>query len=125
MRLLSPAAGTTVDSAMRFTWDANFAPATGQGFELVFWKDGQDPIRNGFGLAAPTANTDVLIDLPNLDSRLGDLLEPGDYRWGILLVQAEPYQRLQYLGEGFAVHYARSGGGGSSGSSGGGVSSGE
>ncbi|MCB9157298.1 MAG: serine/threonine-protein phosphatase [Caldilineaceae bacterium] len=125
VRLLSPAAGTTVDSAMRFTWDANFAPATGQGFELVFWKDGQDPIRNGFGLAAPTANTDVLIDLPNLDSRLGDLLEPGDYRWGILLVQAEPYQRLQYLGEGFAVHYARSGGGGSSGSSGGGVSSGE
>lgn len=125
VRLLSPAAGTTVDSAMRFEWQAGFTPEAGQGFELVFWKEGQDAMRNGFGLAAPTTNTNVLADLPSLDSRLGDLLEPGDYRWGILLVQTEPYQRLQYLGEGFAVRYARAGGGGGSGSSGGGVSSGE
>ncbi|MEZ4659541.1 MAG: protein phosphatase 2C domain-containing protein [Caldilineaceae bacterium] len=125
VHLLSPVSGTTVDSAMRFEWQASFTPAAGQGFELVFWKEGQDAMRNGFGLAAPTTNTNVLADLPNLDSRLGDLLEPGDYRWGILLVQTEPYQRLQYLGEGFAVRYARAGGGGGSGSSGGGVSSGE
>ena len=100
-----------------FEWSPNFAPPTGQGFELVFWKDGQDPIGTGFGLAAPTTNSSVNVDLAALDSVLGDLLEPGPYRWGILLVNEDPYQRVQYLGGGWILTFTREGGGGSGGES--------
>lgn len=75
---------------------------------------------SGFGLAAPTQEKNTIADLATLDSTLGALLEPGDYYWGVLLVQREPYQRLQYLGGGYRFSFDRS-----SSSSGGGASSGE
>jgi hypothetical protein len=107
-----------------FEWDPNFTPAAGQAFELIFWKAGQDPMAAGFGLAAPTTNNSVSADMESLDSVLGDLLEPGPYRWGVLLVEEDPYQRLDFLGGGWTFNFTRSGGGSSGGGSSG-ESSGE
>ncbi|MEM7127353.1 MAG: protein kinase [Chloroflexota bacterium] len=94
-----------------FEWSSNFEPRNGQGYELVFWRPGQAPVANSFGLAASTNNTSVAVDLSALDNALGDLLEPGIYNWGVLLVQKDPYRRVQYLGGGWQYEYIRSSGG--------------
>ena len=66
-------------------------------------------MRSGFGLAAPTAKNSVSPDLDDLDGKLGDLLNPGQYIWGVLLVQTEPYRRLQFLGQQRTYIYTRGG----------------
>ena len=89
------------------------------------------PRRNeasGFGRAAPTTSTKAPVNLRTLDEKLGDLLEPGKYKWGILLVRVSPYQRVQFMGQAHTFRFDRSGnntGGGSGSSSGGGQNSGE
>jgi hypothetical protein len=117
--LLSPGEGYRGGGTQRFEWSTALTPADNQGFELVFWRDGQTSMGSGFGLAAPTTSTSVNVDLDALDERLGDLLEPGPYKWGVLLVQIDPYQRLADLGAARDFEFSRSSGGGnSSGSSG-------
>ncbi|MCB0132523.1 MAG: protein kinase [Caldilineaceae bacterium] len=119
--LVRPGNGTSDGGVQAFEWTTSIVPGANQGFELVFWRNGQDPIASGFGLAAPTTSERVTVNLDQLDQTLGDLLEPGDYQWGLLLVQTEPYQRLQFLGQQQSFQYVRN----SSGSSGGAPSSGE
>ena len=91
-----------------FQWHSSFIPPEGQGFELIFWKPTQDPIVNGFGLASPTKKLQLNVDLDALDIALADLLEPGAYQWGILLVTESPYTRLRYLGGGNTFTFERS-----------------
>ncbi len=101
-------------------------PAENEGFELVFWREGQDPLAQGFGLASPTNQSSVVVDLASLDANPNHPLEPGDYLWGVRLVQRDPYQKLQFLGGGFRFRFDREGGGGGGDDGGGGgVSSGE
>ena len=57
--------------------------------------------------------------LAKLDDTLGTKFEPGDYYWGILLVQRDPYTRLRLLSEPRLFHYFRAGGGGGSSNGGG------
>ena len=119
---VSPGDGNSGQGQQTFTWTANFTPSDGYAFELVFWKAGQDPLRQSIGMAAPTTNLDVTLDLPRLDEQLGALFDTGEYNWGVLLVRTTPaYERIQYLGGGHRFTYYR--GGGDSGS--GGQSSGE
>lgn len=63
---------------------------------------------SGFGLAAPTRAENVTVDLDALDDILGGRLDNGEYRWGILLVQVEPYERIAYLGGGYSFTFTRS-----------------
>lgn len=120
-----PNDGDSANGGQRtFEWSANFTPAEGYAFELVFWKPGQTAMANGFGLAAPTTGLNVTLDLERLDDQLGDTFDAGEYQWGVLLVRTTPsYERVQYLGGGWRFIYYRSGGGGDPGS--GGPSSGE
>ncbi len=122
--LVEPIDGTTAGGQRNFRWSANFTPSAGTAFELVFWRPGEDPVANGFGLAAPTTGESVSVDLDALDDILGERLDNGDeYRWGILLVRTEPYTRVNYLGGGYVFIFSRSDGGGGGGN--GGPSSGE
>ena len=73
---------------------------------------------HGFGMAAPTTNLDVTLDLDRLDEQLGDLFDTGEYIWGILLVRTTPtYERIKYLGGGNHFTYYTGGGSGSDGQS--------
>jgi hypothetical protein len=100
------------DSGERqFAWQTSFVPSDGQAFELVFWKAGQDPLFNGIGLAAPTAGDHVTINLLVLDEQLGELVEPGDYYWGVLLVRLSPYERLHFFGASRTFTYVHPGDG--------------
>lgn len=77
------------------------------------------------GLAAPTTNLNVTLDLERLDEQLGELFDTGEYQWGVLLVRTTPaYERVKYLGGGRHFTYYRDGGGSSEPGSGG-PSSGE
>ena len=65
---------------------------------------------NGFGMAAPTTNLNVTLDLVRLDEQLGALFDTGEYDWGILLVRTTPaYERIKYLGGGRRFIYYRDG----------------
>lgn len=121
----SPDDGDSANGGQRtFTWSADFTPSEGYAFELVFWKPGQNPLVNSIGMAAPTTNREVTLDLERLDEQLGALFDTGEYEWGVLLVRVSPsYERVQYLGGGRRFTYYSGGGGGDSGS--GGPSSGE
>ena len=125
LRLVDPVDGDSGTGQRTFRWETTFVPPEGQGFELVFWKEGQHPLASGLGLAAPTTGTSISVDLTDLDARLGNLLEPGEYRWGLLLVRTEPYERLQFFGSSQVFRFSREGDSGSSSSDGGGQSSGE
>lgn len=124
LELLSPANGESGNSDRIFSWQTSYAPAEGEAFELVFWPLDTDPLRAGFGMAAPTTGNQVRLDLPALDDMLGTMFEPGQYNWGILLVRTSPYERLRLLGEPHTFRYYRPGGDSSS-SDGGGQTSGE
>jgi hypothetical protein len=128
LELVEPNDGDSGTGQRRFAWRTEFVPPEGQAFELIFWRDGEDPLVNGIGLSAPTTTDGVTVNLSMLDHRLGELLEPGQHRWGVLLVRISPYERLQFFGASRMFRYFRSGDGGSSSdgeSSGGEQSSGE
>lgn len=126
IQLVAPGNNAANSGLEEFRWTANFTPDAGLAFEVVFWKAGQDPLVNGFGLAAPTINNKVNVDLNALDASLGKLLEPGDYQWGVLLVRVSPYQRVQFMGQSRNFRFDRAGNdNGGGGSSGGGQNSGE
>lgn len=108
MQPLKPADNTSSHNQIVFAWDATFIPGADFAFELIFWKAGQDPLGQGFGVAAPTVTKQVSVDLQRLDNTLGTLLEPGTYQWGVLLVRTTPsYERIDYLGGGRNVIYIR------------------
>ncbi len=72
----------------------------------------------GFGLAAPTTNNGLSVNLTALDNNGSHPLEPGEYKWGLLLVQTQPYQRLQFLGVQNDFRFYREGGSSGGGSDG-------
>lgn len=90
-----------------FTWETDVQPGENQGFELVFWPTDRGAMSNGFGMAAPTSNTTIGVDLTALDSTLHALFEPGTYYWGVLLVQVSPYERLGLVSDYRTFNYVR------------------
>ena len=94
-----------------FRWTTNVMPAEGQAFELIFWRDGQDPLTQGFGLAEPTRSTSVTVNLTKEDDRLGGLLDPGEYYWGVRLVETDPYARIDFVSDSRLFRYSGSQGG--------------
>ncbi|MEZ4731722.1 MAG: hypothetical protein R3E79_31775 [Caldilineaceae bacterium] len=106
--LVNPLDQESSDGQVLFEWEANFTPSAGYAFELIFWEPNQDPIRRGFGVAAPTLGHSARVDLRRLDNDLGDRLEPATYQWGVLLVRTTPtYERIRFLGGGRSFTYYR------------------
>ena len=105
---LNPLDNESSNGTVRFEWQANFTPAEGYAFELVFWRPNQNPLRHGFGVAAPTRGNDASVDLRRLDNDLGNRLDPTTYHWGLLLVRTSPnYERVRYLGGDWHFTYYR------------------
>ncbi len=99
VKLISPVDETGGSGRIVFTWESNFTPPPGTAYELIFWPRNRDPMVEGFGLSAPTLATVESVDLNALDHTLGNLLQPGEYRWGVLLVEVSPYRRIAFLGD--------------------------
>ena len=107
LTLVTPGEGQGSGGEVLFEWQTTIVPGENQAFELVLWPVGESAMSTGFGLAAPTLSNRVIADLDKLDQTLGTLLEPGEYNWGLLLVQIEPYSRIQFLGAQRAFVYVR------------------
>lgn len=104
-----------------FRWSTDVRLAENQYFELVFWPVGRDAMSSSFGPAGSTKETSLVVNLDKAADALPNLFQAGqEYQWGILLVELNPYQRLQYLGGGQRFRFERSSGGGGGGESGGG-----
>jgi hypothetical protein len=100
VRLIVPHNGVSGGEEERFQWEPGFQLGEDEAYELIFWKPGQDPLTQGFGLAIPTTNTQLIVDLQALDNRLGGLLDPGEYLWGVRLVRkSNPTERIEFLGD--------------------------
>lgn len=102
---IRPQPGEAGRSFFTFEWSADAPLQDGQKFEVVLWRPEQDPINDGFGVAAPTTDMHVNVDLDRLDNTLDGLFDEGEYRWGVLLVTENPYRRLLYLGGGNQFFY--------------------
>jgi hypothetical protein len=106
VRLIVPNPGVGGTDRVLFDWEADHVLAPGEAYELIFWKPGQDPLVQGFGLAMPTRATEVQVDLPDLDNRLGALLDPGDYLWGVRIVTTDPeYSIVEFTDDSRAFRY--------------------
>lgn len=103
--LLEPNDGDTRERDVTFRWNVTAGNLlAGQGFEVFFYKPGEDPL-SGFGLAAPTTGNSVSVDLAGLDADAGSLLDPGTYLWSVRLVQGG--RAVRALADGRRLEYQR------------------
>ncbi|MEZ4713887.1 MAG: protein kinase [Caldilineaceae bacterium] len=104
-----------------FRWSSSITLRGNQYYEMVFWPVGADPLIAGFSPVGAGVATEVVADLDKAASNLSHLLIGGqEYEWGVLLVELNPYRKLQYLGGGhrFRFEFSNSGGGGGGGGGG-------
>lgn len=91
-----------------FRWQPNFTLPPNTAFEVVFWRDNQDPLTQSQGGVPPTDKTEVEINLDVLDQVR--IIQSGLVHWGVLLVQpqtaAQPYRRLAFLQGDFDFTYS-------------------
>jgi hypothetical protein len=106
--LLEPNEGDTRTGEVTFRWSVTGGSlAAGQGFEVFFYRPGEDPLTGGFGLAAPTTGNSALVDLPALDASPGHPLDPGSFLWGVRLVQQATGAPVRVVAEGRRLVYQR------------------
>ncbi|MCB0202507.1 MAG: hypothetical protein KDI03_20750, partial [Anaerolineae bacterium] len=110
--LASPNNDDSSSSALTFEWNITTgALAPNQAFEWRLWQEGQDPLRDGLGLAGTTRSTQQRVNLAAADA-VGQI-EPGDYLWGVFQVQTTPsYQALRLISDTRTFRYERSSPGG-------------
>lgn len=107
VQILSPENGAAVSYETTFVWRSGFSLGAGELFEVVLWRQGQDPVRDGFGVHGATTDARITVNMAGVDRDLSQL-EPGEYQWGVLLVRLQPrYERLAYLGGGRILRYDR------------------
>lgn len=109
---------TILQGRRTFRWTTDISLGENQAYELVFWRAGGTPMRNGFGPVGMSTATEVIVNLDAAVEILEQLIPGEDYEWGVLLVQAQPYQRIQFLGAShhFRLEQEQSGGDSDSGS---------
>ena len=111
--LVQPTDGDTRNGEVTFRWaiTAGALPA-GMGYEVFFYQRGQDPLRDGFGLAAPTTQESQRINLTAVDDDPGSPLAPGVYLWGVRVAPLNGGGAArQVVAAGRQLTYQRSGGG--------------
>jgi hypothetical protein len=94
--LLAPADGDTLNSRLVFQWAGDFDLPSDYAFEPVFWKRGQDPLRDGRGFGGSTRNLHLSISLDSVFASGG---QQGEYFWGIRLIGTDPFQPVALISE--------------------------
>lgn len=105
IRLLSPLDGAIVEGTVTFEWEPFRSLQNGEGYEVIFWKPGQDPMIDGFSYALPINDALLSLDLTSLSKLPIRPLEPGEYRWSVRLVEMDPYRVLGVSGKQQTIFY--------------------
>lgn len=113
------------DELIQFRWETDYEPSVNETFEVVLWQTnlGETAFANGRGIANVVNSDGLPKNITSGEWGLeiffpGNAFSPGHYKWGVLIVQIEPYQRKVYLGGQREISVGRQSN--SSGSSGGG-----
>jgi hypothetical protein len=107
--LRQPPAREMIRGSALFAWDEapGFALKATESYELIIWKPGQDPLKNGMSPVEATPARAVRVNLSAADATddaFGRFIEPGDLFWGIALRDAMG-QRTKLLSEARAFVY--------------------
>jgi serine/threonine protein kinase len=106
--LLEPNDGETRDGEVTFRWSAGGGSLTaGQALEVILYAAGQDPMRDGFGIAAPTTGDSVRVNLAGLDADSNVPLEPGQYWWAVRLIDQATGRPVSMVSDGRRMIYQR------------------
>jgi hypothetical protein len=107
--LLQPGNGDRVAGVTEFAWqpDAGFALGPGEGYEMIVWAPGEDPLAMGRSPVGAGAHTAVRADLTGVEGALG-LRSGASYLWGVRLWR-EPGGAVRMLSGGRAFVYERAG----------------
>jgi eukaryotic-like serine/threonine-protein kinase len=113
VKVVGPEIGATLQGTVTFEWrDASgFSLGSGELYELIFWKQGQDPLQAGLSPTGASAQTVVSVDL----SKFEGLLEftPGErYLWGVRMWNSVTNVPVRMLSEPRSFTYERAAGGG-------------
>lgn len=84
--LLEPPDNISASGTVVFSWSPRFTLADGEAFEVIFWKPGQDPWSDGFGIKDMGIYTSVSTDLGELSRQRSEQFGPGDYWWTVFVV---------------------------------------
>lgn len=106
-----------------FRWQTNFEVSDNQTIEVVVWPNdpGQNALNSGIGLVDIQNNPPTQIgNIWQLTAPIPNNIGNGDYKWSVLLVQIEPYERISQFDS--TSKTIRITGGSSGGNSGGGCS---
>lgn len=111
LSLTNPGAGDSSSTTQMFEWTTVAgALAANQAFELRFWRAGQDPVSEGFSPTGFTTQNRQFVNLQAADA--AGLIDPGEYLWGVLLVETTPtYRALRPISDARVFRYERAGGG--------------
>lgn len=96
LALQGPGDNSKLNGRQIFSWSSNLSPGANEAFEVVIYKPGENQL-NGAGLAEPVTSNSVMVDLNAINNNLNHPLNPGDWLWGVNLVQRTPYKALQPL----------------------------
>ncbi len=105
--LVSPNSGDSGSGSVTFQWRLEGGtPGAGQAMELVFWQQDQTALGDG---KSPTGVSNA--QSVDVNFAQSGLLPPGEYKWGVLLVQTVPsYSRIKLLSEERSFRVESSGG---------------
>lgn len=92
--LIDPEDGFTTSEDVTLRWRSGFRPAENQAFEPIVWRADGSPLQDGVSLGAPMRGGPG--EVMQIEAALSSL-ESGEYHWGVLLVQLDPYQRLALM----------------------------
>lgn len=102
-----PTDGTLYNQRVLFEWSASRGLRANEGFEVRFWKPGQDPRTQGFSPTGVITVQSLYIDLGAADDNQDLPFDPGTYQWSVFLVQTRPYKLGQDLSPGRQFTYER------------------
>jgi hypothetical protein len=79
-----PEVDFTAIGRTEFTWSASATLPEGYEFELIFWRRGEDPIRDGRGYGGRGKSSFAAVNFEKLGLRSE---ETGEYLWGVRLLR--------------------------------------
>jgi hypothetical protein len=106
--LLEPSDGDTRSGDVIFRWSVSGGSlSAGQALEVILYATGQDPLRDGFGIAAPATGDSVQVNLTGLDADPNVPLEPGQYWWAVRLIDQATGRPVSMVSDGRRMIYQR------------------
>lgn len=99
--LLDPPDDTILTSNVTFRWSLSQGSLpVDAAYEVILYREGQDPLKEGLGMVAPTLATAIQVNLTALTTDPRFLLQSGQYLWSVRLVEQSTGRRLSMAAQG-------------------------